>query len=420
MLTTQDFCQHLTSLTPTKKFCLAFSGGLDSTVLLHLLTAYKQSHLGISFRAIHINHGLSINADQWEQTCQKACATLHIPFESKRIQIHKGAQESLEALAREQRYRVLQELIKEDEVLLTAHHQNDQAETLLLQLFRGCGPNGLAAMPEISGFGKSRLLRPLLSYSKEAITSFAMQHNLVWLDDESNQNTNFDRNFIRHELMPLIKKHWPGVVSNIARTTRHCAAAKQFITENIQKIYDEIYDAATKSLVIGPLLQHDTVTQTYVIRHWLQQQQYSVPNTKKLMTIIKQLHCPPDAMPLIHWKDVEVRRYNQFLYALPNLKSHDASTVIPWDLTTDLHLPCGTILSTVNLTAQGLELSNLANVTIRFRQGGERCKLINRNHTHALKKLLQDWRVPPWMRDRIPLLYSDNELKAVIGYAICQ
>lgn len=419
MLTLAAFEQSLRILTASNQFCLAFSGGLDSSVLLHLLVQLRIIHPALQLRAVHIHHGLSPNADDWQMVCQHRCSDYGVEFIAHRIRVAKRPQQSLEAVARTERYLAIKELLEPGEILLTAHHENDQAETLLLQLLRGCGPKGLAAMPAKMSLGQNELLRPLLSYSRAAIEAYAQSANLEWLDDESNQQDAFDRNFLRHEVLPLIARRWPAVSKNLSRAAQHCGNAMSFIDDYIRTIYPEIIDAKTNCLKISQLIALEPLTQTYLVRYWLQQRELPLPSMKKLHTLLQQLHSRHDAMPLITWQDVEVRRYDDLLYALHTLPPHDPQLVIPWLDCSELILPNDLGIVTQRLLQQhGVTPGEGDAITIRFRRGGERCYLRGRTHSHALKKLFQDWRVPPWLRDRIPLVYINDRLQAVIGYTI--
>jgi tRNA(Ile)-lysidine synthase len=420
MLTHENFFKRLRAYTHLNEFCLAFSGGLDSSVLLHLFCQCRQQHPTIRLRAVHIHHGLSPHADQWAASCERVCHHYEVPIDIIKIAIAKNSQESLEELARNGRYQVFRELLRGDELLVTAHHQDDQAETVLLQLFRGAGPKGLAAMPIIAPFAKGILFRPLLAYQREQLKYYANSQQINWLEDESNQNLVFDRNFIREALLPLIKTRWPTISDNLMRVAGHCAQADKFIEKNIAHLFNNLIDPGTNRLAVEGLLSFDKPIQNYIIRFWLQYLNRPLPSTALLEVLHQEiLACRQDANPIVRWKDIEIRRYHNYLYAMPPLKYHDPAMVISWDLNEDLVLPndLGT-MSLSSLKQQGLNPVDLDQVTIRFRQGGERCRLPNRPHSHSLKKLFQEWRVPPWQRGRIPLLYSKNKLRAIIGYAV--
>ena len=422
MLTDSFFLKFLRDITPAKRFCVAFSGGLDSTVLLHLLNQLKKYEPDLVVRAVHVHHGLSGNADQWSAHCEKLCVSYQVPVTISHISIKKIPKVSLEELARTKRYEVLKGLLEENEVLVTAHHLNDQAETLLLQLFRGAGPKGLASMPVIVPFGNGFLLRPFLTFKKEVLKHYAVAKQLHWVEDESNQNLALDRNFLRHELLPLIQNRWPTITENLSRAAKHCAEANCYIDDHLKELFNTVFTRETNSLSLPDLLNYEPETQKYLIRYWLQYLKFPLPSTKKLAQLqVELLQSKHDAMPLLCWKMVEIRRFDQQLYAMSPLPPHDSQVVIPWDLQQpDLLLPNNMGLITLNELQQlGVTTDTLKQVTIRFRQGGERCRLKNRNHSHALKKLFQEWRVPPWQRNRIPLVYVEEKLVAVVGYVAC-
>lgn len=423
MLLDESFFSHLRDYTQKTEFCLALSGGLDSCVLLHLFHEIRKQNPHYKLRAIHVHHGLNLGADRWAKFCKEICHHYEIPLTIEKILICKEQGESLEELARNERYEVFKNFISDQEVLLTAHHQDDQAETVLLQLFRGAGPKGLASMPIYTTFANGFLLRPLLFYQRAEISAYAETKELVWVEDESNQNTQFDRNFIRKNVLPLIKTRWPCVSQNLMRVAGHCAKANGFIEANIQGIFLSIFDPSGKRLSIEKLLEYDEITQNYVLRYWLQYLGLGLPSTSKLQLLRPNLlFCRPDSMPVLFWKGVEVRRFDNHLYAFRPLLPHDASAIYDWDLRTGaIALPNGlATISVNNLIKQGLEMVNLPQVvTIRFRQGGERCTLPGRTHQSSLKKLFNAWRIPPWERSRIPLIYAGEAIVAIVGYAIC-
>lgn len=410
----------LAQLTASSQFCLALSGGLDSMVLLDLLTQLRQQKPHFSVRAIHIHHGINKNADFWANVCKQICDEKQVPLIIQPLFLTPTKKRSLEELARCERYRHLKQLIQPNEVLLTAHHQDDQAETLLLQLLRGAGPKGLAAMPSVAIFGHGLLVRPLLAFNRDSLQKYAHAAQLRWLDDDSNQDRRFDRNFIRHEVLPIIKKRWPAANESLARSAKHCAQAHTFIENEIETHFNHVFNKDSKSLHIQRLKHYSLSVQAYLIRYWLQFLGFPLPSTKKL-TILQTdiVGCKKDAQPLLCWKEVEIRRFNDHIYAMSPLALHDPKAVIPWDFNSDLQLPAniGTITRD-SLTALGLP-PTLDQITVRFRQGGERCRLPGRLHSCSLKKLFHTWQIPPWLRDRIPLLYSQDKLVAIIGYTLC-
>jgi tRNA(Ile)-lysidine synthase len=303
-----------------------------------------------------------------------------------------------------------------DECLLTAHHADDQAETLLLQLFRGSGTRGLAAMPEYKDFASSTLIRPLLEFSRQELYEYAKQNNLNWIEDESNENIGYDRNFIRHQVLPIIKKKWPGILKTLARVAKHCANASELLSVLAEQDYVKVYGSRPNTLSIEKLLQLNTARQSNVIRYWLHKLNLPAPTDIKMRHIMKDiLHSRKDAASVVHWQGVEARKYRDDLYAFTPLKKHDASTILVWNTTEPLKLPADLgMLHPDILKNHGIDLVTAKNITVRFRQGGERCKIKGRTGTHKLKKIFQEIGIPHWQRNRVPLIYQDNELIAFV------
>lgn len=399
-------------------FCVALSGGLDSIVLLHALKTL-QNQFSFNLRAVHIHHGLSDNADDWENHCRSICAQWQIPLIVKKVKI-AAAGESIEAAARESRYAALKEELLMGEILLTAHTQNDQVETLLLQLLRGAGPKGMAAMPEKIKIAANYFIRPLLDVTRAELEAYAMQHQLSWIEDESNEDRRFDRNFIRHDVLPVLQKRWPQVLTTIHRSATHCAEATELM--EVLALEDLEYCQGEKPAIlkIEELLKLSRVRQKNLIRYWLQHLQFTLPSQQKLDAILNEVVLSSeDAMPLIVWQGVEIRRFKQQIYVMAPLSKPPKELVLNWDISKPLSLPnqLGVLTATWQ-QAQGIALSENEILQIRFRKGGERMHPHGRQGSHPLKKLLQEWNIPPWLRDRIPLLYHQDELVAVIGYAI--
>lgn len=401
-------------LSNSNHYLIAYSGGLDSHVLLHKMASLRSQHPEISLRAIHVHHGLQQNADQWAAHCEAVCRSLDLPFLVKKVRISRERGESIEALARCERYRVIAECLFEDESLLTAHTRDDQAETLLLQLLRGAGPKGMAAMPMRKPFAHSVLLRPLLNTMRKTLQAYAEEHRLQWVEDDSNQDLAFDRNYLRHRVMPLLKARWPAVLSNVSRSARHCASAADLLEELADSDLLSLQGTEENTLSVSALLQLSSERRCNALRQWFQLQGHRVPNTKKWESFEKALlQCDQDATPVMDFNTMQARRYRDDLYLLPRLIPFDTTISMPWDLQSPLKLP-----------ADLGELSPepyyhlFKNINLRFRQGGERIKPAGSAYTQSLKKLFQNWAVPPWRRDRIPLIYSGDRLIAVVGYCV--
>lgn len=377
-----------------KKFLIAYSGGMDSHVLLYDLCQLRRQHPELQLRAVHVHHGLSDNADAWVEHCRKICAELQIEFIVKYVDVknNKG-KHSLEAIARKLRYQEFAKLLQADECLVTAHHADDQAETVLLQMFRGAGVNGLAAMPKI----KDQFFRPLLKYSRAELQQYAEENKLQWIEDESNENTGFERNFVRHKLLPEIKNRWPGITTVLGRVAENCGEALELLEQVADQDYDSIKGTTNNTLNISKLLQLNIPRQNNLIRHWLKELKLPIPRHIKLQHIRTDvLHCREDANPVVHWRGAEVRRYRDELYAMEPLPEFDSEKII------------------AELRQSGVLKQYGDNVTIQFRTKGERVKVKDRQGHHQLKKLLQEKGVLPWLRDRVPLVFQNDELVDVL------
>jgi tRNA(Ile)-lysidine synthase len=403
----RDFCAKYSD----KPVCVAFSGGLDSTVLLHAL-----SSLCSSVRAMHVNHGLSPNAGEWAVHAQAFCEALDVGFQSFDINLNSIKGKSLEAQARELRYNKLKEKLGSGELLLTAHHRNDQAETLLLQLLRGAGVKGLSAMPAFKPFGPGFHARPLLNIDREELLAYANAHDLRWIEDESNQEIHFNRNYLRKNIIPLLQERWPGAVAMLARSASHCASTQTVIHEAALEDCARAKGKATGTLSVRVLLALGSDRQRHVLRHWFESNSVRMPSSIKLQHIITDaLQANIDALPCVEWGGHCVRRYRDDLYLLDIAFPHDKSQVFSWNLNEMLELP-HVMLEAKKATGHGMHLG-IDQVEVRFRQGGEQITLTGR-HTHDLKTLFQEWGVPPWERDSIPLLFVENQLAAVVGYVV--
>lgn len=397
-----------------RTYWIAYSGGLDSHVLLYLCAQIRT----IKLKAIHINHGLNPRADVWAKQCAQVCRKWMIDFVVKTIQVNTSAGESLEDVARQKRYAIFAELLGQDDFLLTAHQQDDQAETVLLQLMRGAGPQGLAAMPRMKSLGNGFHVRPLLDFSRADLKKYVEQHQLHWIEDESNANIHFTRNFLRHEVLPILKKRWPTITRTLARVADHCAEAQHIVRDIALQDLSKVTASFPYTLSIRKLLLLDETRQRQVLRVWLEKLHFSLPSAVKMQKIQQNfLYARPDKTPHTQWGNVELRRYRDELYALSPVELSNMKQFFSWDLQQLLTLPDGSVLCATLMTGEGLR-ADLKNITVRFRQGGEQCRLPGRRCHHDLKKLFQMWEVPPWQRMRIPLIYVGDRLIAVVGYFI--
>ncbi|MES2217955.1 MAG: tRNA lysidine(34) synthetase TilS [Pseudomonadota bacterium] len=412
----KHFCQQQ-GFEPT--YWVAYSGGLDSHVLLHVL-AQLRDFLPLKLRAIHVNHNLSPNAAAWATHCARICTQLNIELVQATVDASASGGESPENKARQARYVAIMREISTGDMLVTAHHQDDQAETLLLQLCRGAGPKGLAAMPALKVFGAGWLGRPLLDCTRAILRDYAVTNQLQWIEDESNANQNFARNFIRHEVLPVLQQRWPAVTKTLGRSASNCAEAQHLLDEIAAQDIATVSGTKPGTLSVSKLLTLSPRRQRLVLRFWLRQAGFTVPSTVKLRQVQHDmLLARADKQPVMHWPQVELRRYQDELYASSPLAVHDTQQIYSW------HYPQPLVLTGLGeLRAQAVTGSGLAaelqDVSVRFRRGGEVCRLPARTGHHDLKKLFQSWRIPAWQRDRIPLVYVGEQLAAVVGWCVSE
>lgn len=422
MLNQQQIIDDLISASRSKRFWIAYSGGVDSHVLLHLLAT--SSHPELEFvGAIHIDHGLHSHSEKWTQHCANIAEELKVEFKSVAVEVKQIEQLGMEAAARIARYQALGSELTANDVLLTAQHQEDQAETVLLQLLRGAGPKGLSAMAFQSDCENSQLIRPLIHCSQHDILSYANSQQLNWIEDPSNSDTRWNRNYIRHTLWPDIHQRWPQAATTLSRSAQHCAEATELLDELALSDLSEFNVNLTgQCLPIPELLSLSTARRNNLIRYFIRLKRYSLPSVVNLKRITNEVCLAKhDAMPVVSWLGVDVRRYQQKLYFMATLMSHDKERVIDIHHGDEFNIDSDRTLIWQQTMGEGLPESLLqAGLTIRFRQGGERIKPQGHQHHTALKNLLPQWNIPPWQRDRIPLLFKQDQLVAVVGYCVSE
>jgi tRNA(Ile)-lysidine synthase len=419
-----DLLLKLQALPQAPCYWVAYSGGLDSHVLLHAIAQIKDQLNG-SVQTIHVHHGLQEEADSWLEHAEDIARRLDIPLTPLRLNLRPTKGESLEAVARNARYQAMQALMGRGDLLLTAQHQNDQAETLLLQLLRGSGPSGLAAMPEIAAIGEAWLVRPLLDLTRAELTAYAELSGLKWVEDGSNSDLRFDRNYIRHQLMPLIEARWPACSSTMSRSARHCAEAQELIDHLAIQDYSDVQFEGGRQLSVAKIRRLSPSRCRAVIRYWVVKQGFQLPSTVHLDRILGEvLTAAEDRSPIVVWAGAEVRRFQEQLFIMSPLPRHDAAVTLPWSRLSSLQLPTGSGLFYLKeQVGRGISLDvwQRGVVEVRFRQGGERCRRQGEQVTRSLKRVFQEvLQISPWLRDRIPLIYIDGELAAVADFFICE
>lgn len=409
---------------PATSHCLiAFSGGLDSSVLLDLCAGLRERESFPHLTAVHVNHGLHEAAGEWALRCVEACRALHIPCQVLQVDAGPNPGESPEEAARRARYEALRRVIQDREILLTAQHRDDQVETILLQLFRGAGLAGLSGMGPMASFGKGLLVRPFLDFPRQSLQQYAVAHRLRWIEDSSNQETAYDRNFLRHEVMPLLKKRWPGIAKTVSRSGRHCAEAQLLLTRAACDLYASARHPQRDTLLISKLLSYDEPTRHLIVREWIRTQGKRSPSAAVAQRIVTEaVSAGQDKAPRVCWEEGEIRRFRNELHCLSGMGPFDTQAEYNWDGRGRLRLPGSGWLESFQRTGQGIaaRLWNGGRITARFRTGGERCRLPGRRGRHTLKKLFQEEAVPPWVRQRMPLVYVDDELAAVGDLWVCE
>lgn len=400
-----------------RRYCVAYSGGLDSTVLLVALNSLAHRFARGSLRAVHVHHGLHACADAWATQCEHRCRSLGVPASVLRVEARAARGESPEAAARDARYSALRRELMPGEVLLTAHHADDQLETVLIQLLRGAGVAGLAAMPADAPFGSGRHQRPLLEVPREALKRWALAQGIAgWIDDPANTERRFARNHLRHEVLPAIRAHWPAAAAAAARAARHCAEAAGLLDELAGLDLADCRDG--ESLQLARMRPLSGARRRNLVRRHARDLGLPTPDERRLATLLEQLfEARDDAQPEVRWPGVIALRHAARLWLLHEHELQAPPGPLVWpDPRQPLELGPGLGRLTVNFSdAGGLRGDAITRVPWRVvhRHGGERLRLPGRAGSRALKQLFNTAGVPPWLRSRMPLIEIDGTLAAV-------
>ncbi|MDI3272574.1 tRNA lysidine(34) synthetase TilS [Pseudomonas sp. MDT1-16] len=388
---------------------IAFSGGLDSTVLLHLLAHLAKTESLPALNAIHVHHGLQAVADAWPDHCQSVCDALGVPLQVVRVQVQPGA--SLERAAREARYAAFIEATQANEVLMTAQHRDDQAETLLFRMLRGAGVRGLSGMPRQRPLGKGQLLRPLLDVTRAELEAYASEHRLNWIEDPSNQNRQFSRNYLRHQVFPVLTERWPQALATMVRSAAHLSEAQGLLDELAQI---DLTDASTAndfdwlglpSLELAALEKLSAARQRNALSHWLEPLT-RLPDSDHWSGWEDLRDATGDARPIWRLANGELHRAGGRIWWLSDSWLRTPPAVGTWpDPSLSLVLPDNGVITLTGQIPDGP-------LHIRYREGGEVMSLPGRGH-RDLKRLLNESGVPGFARGRLPLLYRGEQLLAV-------
>lgn len=387
---------------------LGYSGGLDSTVLLHLLACAK-----VPFTALHVHHGLSAHADEWLTHCEAQARALDVPLVVCRVQVDRS-DGGLEQAARHARYRIFEQRMAPGDQILLAHHGDDQVETFLLRLVRGAGARGLAAMAESRALGnpsgRRSLLRPLLKAGRAELERYACEHGLSWVEDESNIDLALDRNYLRRQVIPELSARWP-IGARVAQAVENLGEAAELLGELAEedlRTCDCRRETFGHSIELAVFLSLTDARRRNLLRGWLARLGAKMPEAAHLQQALQQAQAADDAMPEVPLGGLVLRRYRNRLYLTPPLLplNREGGGEWRWNGACELDLPGGVTLSPGENWPVG-------DYTVCFRTGGERAKPRERHHSQTLKRLLQEYGLAPWLRDRVPLISHAGILVAV-------
>lgn len=422
-LSSMDLYQHFASviqahLNPHSRLVIGFSGGVDSQVLLTLAARFGQQYQ-CECLAVHVHHGLSGNADRWAEQCAQWAHESGVPFVVEKVVLQPQGK-SIEACAREARYQALAQHLEHGDVLLTGQHADDQLETFLLAVKRGSGPKGLSAMAQCRPFANGYMLRPLLEVNRSTIEAFAVEHQLQWVEDESNQDTRFDRNYIRHQVAPALNQRWPHFKAAVQRSAQLCFEQEALLDELLSEKLSEL-TAADDGLSIAGLTSLSELMRGRLIRMWLSQHRVLMPSRDHLDKIWSQVAmAQQDANPILNLAQGQVRRFNHRLYLVESLAdvsawSHQAalesSVILPDNL--------GTLL--LRKSTQGhmsYQALQTAPLSVIFEPQGLSARPAERGHSRKLKKLFQEYQVPSWQRRRMPIVMCGDKVAAIANLFI--
>ncbi|MCB1922230.1 MAG: tRNA lysidine(34) synthetase TilS [Gammaproteobacteria bacterium] len=408
-------------LPQPNRYWIAYSGGIDSTVLLHLLASVRD-RLPATLTAVHVDHGLQPGSASWAAHCRARCAALGVPLVVHTVDAHPRRGQSPEAAARDARYDAIAAGMGVDDMLLTAHHEDDQAETVLLQLLRGAGVDGLSAMPSCRHWRHGWLARPLLAVPRAQLVAWAHARQLAWIDDPSNDAAVADRNFLRHEILPRLHARWPAASRSLARSAQWCAEAAQIVEARAATDLASAAVAEGTRLSTAVLCGLPDARATGLLRHWLDVRAAPPMPAARLHQALDQLcHARDDAQPLVAWAGFALRRYRGEVWLVDTATVAVPSGRRVWTgADMDLGPGLGRIVS--REAPGGIDADRWRNgvIEIGYRRSGLRCALRGRQGTRDFKQLAQEHGIPPWLRDRVPLVYVDGELAAVAGCCVCE
>jgi len=390
---------------PAGAIAVAFSGGMDSSVLLHALTQLPAARTR-GLRAIHIDHGLHADSTHWAQACGACADELGVPLQVYNVDVARNSRTGLEDAARTARFAAFADHLRDGEILALAQHRDDQAETILLKLLRGAGPEGLGGMRTLRQFAQGYLWRPLLEVPRHVLREYAQTHALRWLEDPSNADTSLRRNFLRSEILPRLAQRWPEATAALAHSASWARAAADFIADQAASALTLLRGSEPATLRWQNWLALPDALRDPVLRLWLRELGLDEPAHFHVAELQRQLAAAQERVPCLAFAQTELRRYRDLLYAMRPLPPVADNWETAWN-GTPLDLPGGGRLM--------LEPARLLDplLNVRYRRSGERFKPSGAAHTRELRTLLQEAGIPPWRRERLPLISTAGELLAV-------
>ncbi|MFK7830724.1 MAG: tRNA lysidine(34) synthetase TilS [Congregibacter sp.] len=384
---------YIDTLEGLHKLYVGFSGGLDSTVLLHALAARAVPGL----RALHVDHSLQDDSVQWQAHCKRICSDWGIPLRSAQLLVEAQGR-GIEAAARDARYDWFESCLEPGDTLLLAHHLDDQVETLMLRLLRGAGPEGLAAMASERAIGCAELHRPLLLLPRSALLDYARSQKLEWIEDPSNCDIRYDRNYLRAEIMPRLETRWPGYRKTLSRAAQQVRELAQAVPESsLKSVYSVVGDPG----FLLAELPDDAPGAARAVRAWLRQRALAMPAAARLAEFLRQLRDGENARMATQVWVLERYRDAVYIYRpMPAIGNEDLSIAVGAEVSIE---GCGIVSVSVSVSADA-DLDTEQRLLVRMRRGGERL-LRPGGHHSGLKSVFQDAAIPPWWRARVPLLY---------------
>lgn len=400
---------------PAAPVWIGFSGGMDSSTLL-ACAARSALARERGLRAVHVHHGLHPDADLWAEQAQSLCQSLSVPCEVHRVQVDARGQ-GLEAAAREARHAVFAQVLGPDATLLLAHHREDQAETLLLRMLRGTSVDGLGAMRALRGCGRGWMARPWLAQARQQLQLAAETLGLRWIEDPANQDLRHDRSFLRQRVWPLLDGRFPALAERLTRLAGHAASVSDELEGSAEAVLQRHANLRARRLRISPLLDLGEALFGATLRRFARQLTVAPPGFHELQRLRQEvLLAQIDATPIMRWQGHEFRRFREHLYLLPQSGTLPAPAVeLEWPVgASRLELPVG-LGSLYLLNAQDQAASAPTALQVRWRRGGERLRPAGKPHRRDLRLLFQELGIPPWQRERVPLLFEGKELLAAVG-----